>query len=126
MANATELMKRAQQSMARAKAKEQATTHMAVSKGAGLATSVGLALASNKLPVSIANIPTKLLIAGAAYLGAYMTKGNVRRALESTGDASSNIYAYLAALKVKAGESKAWVAGDDDETDDESGYVVEV
>jgi hypothetical protein len=119
--SSSKLLTRARQSMARAREKERQTTYLAIEKGAGLATSVGLAVLSEKIPVSVAGIPTKLILAAGAYVGAVTMRGNVARALESTGDAASHIYAYLATLKVKQKQDKPWVAGDD-----ETGVIEEV
>lgn len=122
--SASKLLQRARSTMARAREKEKQTTHMAIEKGSGLATSVGLAMLSEKLPVSVMNIPTKLVLSGAAYIVAAMTRGNVQRALESVGDASSHIYAYLAAMKVKAKQAQPWIAGTE-EVVDEAGFIDE-
>jgi hypothetical protein len=116
MAKSTKLLQRARAQMARVREKEKQTTVLAIEKAAGLGTSIGLAMLSDKIPVSVMGIPTKLAISAAAYVGAVMTKGNFQKGLESIGDASSHVYAYLAALKVKQGESKPWVAGDDDDS----------
>lgn len=123
--SAKSLLQSARASMARARAKEREMQYMAIEKGSGLATSVGLAMLSDKMPTSVMNLPTKLMIAGGAYIGAVMTKGNLSRSLEAIGDSSSHVYAYLAAMKVKQGESQPWVAGVED-AEDEAGFVDEV
>lgn len=122
---ASKLLVRARQSMARARAKEKQTVHLAVEKGTSLGTAVALAMLSDKIPVSVMGLPTKLLIAGGGYVGAMLTRGNLSRAMESVGDSSSTIYAYLAAMKVKAKEAQPFIAGNE-YSDDDTGFIEEV
>jgi hypothetical protein len=118
------VLAKARNQLARVRARESRMTDIAIEKGAGIGSSILIAAVETKFPMTLLKVPTKLLIAGGAYLAATMTKGMVSKGLEGAGDAMVHIYAYKAAAQVKAKTPSPFVAGDEEVSGDEdvSGY----
>lgn len=120
----TKLVQRARAQMAKSRMKEKAQIQTAIGKGSGIVTAAGIGAFEDKIPVTFLKIPTKLWIASAAYLTSAFTKGAMSKAFESIGDASASIYTYKVAMQSRMKTEKAFVAGDENNSD-ETGYVEE-
>jgi hypothetical protein len=112
-------MARANQAMARARAKTKVTQHVAVQRAGLIVTSAALAEIEQHVPPTILKIPTKIWIAGAAYIFASLAKGSLSKALIGAADGAAAVYAYKAAYNVKSGKESPLIAG-------EAGYIESV
>ena len=122
--SSAKLVKRARSMMARSRQREKDAMNMAIGKGSGIIIAAGTGAFEDKIPVTIAKIPTKLIGAAGLYLLSAFTKGGVSKAADAAGDSLKDIYAYKVAMQARMKTDKPFVAGDDD--DDETGYVYEL
>lgn len=126
----SQLAKRATDRLRNMKRKEKENLHIAIGKGSTVASSIGIGAFEDRLPKTIFKIPTKIILAGAAYLGAAYTKNGVSKALEGMGDSATAIYSYKVAMQTRLKESSPWVAGalngeNSESESDETGYIWE-
>lgn len=110
-----------EKTLANMRQRQRATQNLVFSKlvmtvGAlGIGAMDGYKDSSGKgLPTTLLRLPTKLWIAGGAYVGAAMTKGNLSRSLQSIGDSAAIVYQYKIARAQIAKESNVLVQGDED------------
>lgn len=82
----------------------------------GKAAMVGVSFATGylekKMPADVGGVPTKLIGAGIAYIGAFLMKGHLQKAAEGIGDSLTAIYAYKSGVQREAGQLLG-VAGND-------------
>lgn len=115
-------LQRLQTRVTNARKKEEQSVQTAIGKGSGLIVAAGVGAFEDKIPVTLAKIPTKLIGAAVLYLISAYTKGGTSKAADSAGDALKDIYAYKVAMQARLKEKAPFVAG---EEDDETGYIFE-
>lgn len=114
LVRANKLAQRASSTIARARAKSK-RAELVASEKAGLAVAAAvIAGVESKMPVTVANVPTKVWIAAAGYAAAMFTKGLASQALSGAADAVAAIYIYKVSAAAKSGQAKPFIAGDDE------------
>lgn len=112
LVRAHNIQARANQAMARARVKSQLTKQVAIQRAGLVVSSAALAEIERHIPVTLLKIPTKLWIAGAAYIFASMSRGAMSKAFLGAADGISAVYSYKAAYNVKTKRESPMVAGE--------------
>lgn len=106
----TKALARVRASMKRQRMEKSELEQQSIGKVAMISSAFASGYLEQKLPADIGGVPTKLIGAGIAYLGAFMTKGHLQKVSEGLGDSLSAIYAYKQGVQKQTGQA---VSGED-------------